>query len=84
MLWSEGQTLVCGGPAFGCPLSCHSPAVTGRQVPPPPALPANVGCVVQNVGTVFAVYEAVQKKKPLIERIVTVTGKSVKNPSISG
>ena len=55
-------------------------AVTGRQVPPPPALPANVGCVVQNVGTVFAVYEAVQKRKPLIERIVTVTGKSVKNP----
>lgn len=55
-------------------------AVTGRQVPPPPALPANVGCVVQNVGTVFAVYEAVMKKKPLIERIVTVTGKSVKNP----
>lgn len=55
-------------------------AVTGRQVPPPPALPANVGCVVQNVGTVFAVYEAVMKNKPLIERIVTVTGKSVKNP----
>ena len=55
-------------------------AVTGRQVPPPPALPANVGCVVQNVGTVYAVYEAVMKNKPLIERIVTVTGKSVKNP----
>ena len=55
-------------------------AVTGRQVPPPPALPANVGCVVQNVGTVFAVYEAVMKNKPLIERIVTVTGKDVKNP----
>ena len=55
-------------------------AVTGCQVPPPPALPANVGCVVQNVGTVFAVYEAVMKNKPLIERIVTVTGKSVKNP----
>ena len=55
-------------------------AVTGRQVPPPPALPASVGCVVQNVGTVFAVYEAVQKRKPLIERVVTVTGKSVKNP----
>ena len=55
-------------------------AVTGRQVPPPPALPANVGCVVQNVGTVFAVYEAVMKNKPLIERIVTVTGKNVKNP----
>lgn len=56
-------------------------AVTGRRVPPPPALPASVGCVVQNIGTVFAVYEAVQKKKPLIERIVTVTGKSVLEPS---
>ena len=55
-------------------------AVTGRQVPPPPALPANVGCVVQNVGTVFAIYEAVMKNKPLIERIVTVTGKGLKNP----
>ena len=55
-------------------------AVTGRQVPPPPALPANVGCVVQNVGTVFAVYEAVMKSKPLFERIVTVTGKGLKNP----
>ena len=55
-------------------------AVTGRQVPPPPALPANVGCVVQNVGTVYAIYEAVMKNKPLFERIVTVTGKSVKNP----
>ena len=55
-------------------------AVTGRQVPPPPALPANVGCVVQNVGTVFAIYEAVMKNKPLIERIVTVTGKNVKKP----
>ncbi|MBR5707277.1 MAG: electron transport complex subunit RsxC [Bacteroidaceae bacterium] len=55
-------------------------AVTGRQVPPPPALPASVGCVVQNVGTVFAIYEAVMKNKPLFERIVTVTGKSVKKP----
>jgi len=40
-----------------------------------------VGCVVQNVGTAFAAYEAVQKNKPLIERVVTVTGKSVKKPS---
>lgn len=55
-------------------------AITGRQVPAPPAIPANVGVIVQNVGTVFAVYEAVQKNKPLFERIVTVTGKSVKNP----
>ena len=56
-------------------------AVIGRQVPAPPAIPINVGAVVQNVGTAFAVYEAVQKNKPLFERIVTVTGKSVKNPS---
>lgn len=55
-------------------------ACTGRQVPPPPAIPANVGVVVQNVGTVYSIYEAVQKNKPLFERIVTVTGKSVKNP----
>ncbi len=55
-------------------------AVTGRQVPPPPALPASVGCVVQNVGTVFAIYQAVAKNKPLFERIVTVTGKSVARP----
>lgn len=55
-------------------------AVMGRQVPAPPAIPANVGAIVQNVGTVFAVYEAVQKNKPLIQRNVTVTGKSVSNP----
>jgi electron transport complex protein RnfC len=50
-------------------------AVTGRQVPPPPALPISVGAVVSNVSTAIAVYEAVQKNKPLIERVVTVTGK---------
>ena len=44
-------------------------------------LPISVGAIVQNVGTVYAVYEAVQKNKPLIERIVTVTGKGVSNPS---
>ncbi len=54
-------------------------AVTGREVPSG-GLPIAVGAVVQNVGTVFAVYEAVQKNKPLIERIVTVTGKSLSNP----
>ncbi len=56
-------------------------AVIGRQVPAPPAIPINVGAVVQNVGTAFAIYEAVMKNKPLISRIITVTGKSVKNPS---
>lgn len=45
------------------------------------ALPISAGAVVQNVGTVFAVYEAVQKNKPLIERIVTVTGKELTNPN---
>ena len=45
------------------------------------ALPISTGAVVQNVGTVFAVYEAVQKNKPLVERIVTVTGKKLSCPS---
>ncbi|MFV0366640.1 MAG: electron transport complex subunit RsxC [Mangrovibacterium sp.] len=55
-------------------------AVTGRQVPSG-ALPIEVGAVVSNVGTALAVYEAVQKNKPLFERVVTVTGKSVAKPS---
>ena len=55
-------------------------AVTGREVPSG-ALPIAVGAVVSNVGTALAVYEAVQKNKPLVERIVTLTGKSVKKPS---
>lgn len=55
-------------------------AVMSRQVASG-ALPISVGAVVQNVGTAFAVYEAVQKNKPLFERIITVTGKSVKQPS---
>ncbi len=56
-------------------------AVVGRQVPAPPALPVSVGAIIQNVGTAFAVYEAVLKNKPLFERIVTVTGKSLAHPS---
>jgi len=55
-------------------------AVTGRQVPAPPALPIDVGAVVCNASTAVAVYEAVQKNKPLIERVVTVTGVAVPNP----
>lgn len=55
-------------------------AITGREVPSG-GLPVLVGTVVSNVGTAFAVYEAVQKNKPLFERIVTVTGQSVQNPS---
>jgi electron transport complex protein RnfC len=55
-------------------------ALLKREVPSG-KLPIEVGCVVNNVGTAFAVYEAVQKNKPLFERIVTVTGKTVTKPS---
>jgi electron transport complex protein RnfC len=55
-------------------------AVINREVPSG-GLPIAVGAVVHNVGTAFAVYEAVQKNKPLFERVVTVTGKSVKKPA---
>ncbi len=55
-------------------------ALTGREVPSG-GLPIDIGAVAFNVGTVFAVYEAVQKNKPLVERVITVTGKSMANPS---
>ena len=55
-------------------------AVTGREVPPPPGLPIHVGAVVCNASTALAVYEAVQKNKPLIERVVTITGKDLQSP----
>lgn len=55
-------------------------AVTGREVPSG-GLPIAVGAVVSNVGSAFAVYEAIQKNKPLFERVVTITGKTVANPS---
>lgn len=55
-------------------------AIIKRQVAAG-ALPISTGAIVQNVGTVFAVYQAVQKNKPLFERVVTVTGKSVSKPS---
>ncbi|MFH0999609.1 MAG: electron transport complex subunit RsxC, partial [Bacteroidota bacterium] len=55
-------------------------ALINREVPSG-GLPIDVGTVVHNVGTAFAVYEAVQKNKPLFERVVSVTGKSIKRPS---
>ena len=70
------------------PLQCKYPqggekqlidAIINRQVASG-ALPVSTGAVVQNVATAYAVYEAVQKNKPLIERVVTVTGKSLQNP----
>lgn len=51
-------------------------SIINREVPAG-GLPIDVGCVVQNVGTAFAVYEAVQKNKPLFERVVCVTGKNL-------
>ena len=51
-------------------------SITGRKVPSG-KLPIDVGCVVSNIGTTFAVYEAIQKNKPLIENILTVTGKKL-------
>jgi len=56
-------------------------ALTNREIPPPPkGLPHDTGCAVFNVATTFAVYEAVQKNKPCVERIVTVTGYNLTNP----
>ena len=54
-------------------------AITGREVPSG-KLPADAGCLVQNVGTVFAIYEAVMKNKPLYERVVTVSGDTCLHP----
>ncbi|KPJ98550.1 MAG: electron transporter RnfC [Nitrospira bacterium SG8_35_4] len=54
-------------------------AVKGREVPSK-GLPMDVGVVVQNVGTAIAVYEAVRYGKPLIERVVTITGKGIQEP----
>ncbi|MEK7741473.1 MAG: electron transport complex subunit RsxC, partial [Nitrospirota bacterium] len=55
-------------------------ALTGREVPPR-GLPMDVRVVVQNVGTALAVYEAARYGKPLIERVVTVTGEGIKTPA---
>ena len=53
-------------------------ALTGREVPSG-KLPIEVGCVVDNVGTALAVYQAIQKNRPLIDNVLTFTGKSVTN-----
>ncbi len=54
-------------------------ALTEREVPPR-GLPMDVSVLVQNVGTALAVYEAVRFGKPLIERVVSVTGEGIKEP----
>jgi electron transport complex protein RnfC len=55
-------------------------AATGRKVPNKGGLPMAVKTVVQNVGTAVAAYEAVRYKKPLVERIISVTGSIVVKP----
>ncbi len=55
-------------------------AVTGREVPSKGGLPMDVGCLVQNVGTLAAIYDAVVRGRPLVDRIVTVTGGGVREP----
>lgn len=54
-------------------------AILDKEVPSG-GLPIDIGAVVSNVGTIFAIYEAVAFSKPLIERIVTVSGKAIKQP----
>ncbi len=54
-------------------------AVLNREVPAR-KLPSEVGVVVQNVGTIKAIYEGVVLGKPLIERVLTVSGEGVKEP----
>ena len=54
-------------------------AAIGREVPSG-ALPIDIGAVVSNVGTTYAVYQAIVEGKPLIERVVTVSGNAVKEP----
>ena len=56
-------------------------AVLGREVPPPPGLPLDVGVIVSNVGTAYAMAEGILEGLPLVERIVSVTGEGVKKPS---
>jgi electron transport complex protein RnfC len=52
-------------------------ALLNREIPSG-KLPLDVGVIINNVGTTLAIYEAVQKSKPLIERVVTITGKQLK------
>jgi electron transport complex protein RnfC len=54
-------------------------AATGREIPAK-GLPADAGCVVQNVGTLIAISEAFREGKPLIDRPLTISGEVVKQP----
>ncbi|NLK21498.1 MAG: electron transport complex subunit RsxC [Epulopiscium sp.] len=54
-------------------------AITGREVPSG-GLPADVGCIVHNIDTTVAIQRAIVRGRPLMRRIVTVTGKAIKEP----
>lgn len=54
-------------------------AITKREVPSG-GLPADAGCIVQNVDTIYEIYNAVVNGKPLTSRVVTVTGDAIKEP----
>lgn len=54
-------------------------ALSGKEVPPG-GLPLDIGFLVHNAGTVYAIYEAVYLGKPLIERIITISGDCLKRP----
>jgi electron transport complex protein RnfC len=82
------QEVCADGPVEVVPLDVKYPqgaekqlikAVTGREVPSG-GLPMDIGVVVQNVGTVAAIADAVLRGRPLIERICTVTGSAVNEP----
>ena len=72
-----------------CPLKTKYPqggerfliyAVTGGREINSTMLPADAGCIVDNVDTVISIYNAVCESTPLIRKIITVTGDAVKNP----
>ena len=54
-------------------------AVTGRYINSS-MLPADAGCIVHNVATLLAIYEAVAEGQPLVQKVITVTGDAVSSP----
>ena len=54
-------------------------AITGKKLNSK-KLPADIGCIVHNVDTIYSIYRAVYEGKPLIKRVVTVTGDAIKEP----
>ncbi|OGJ90877.1 MAG: hypothetical protein A2268_09545 [Candidatus Raymondbacteria bacterium RifOxyA12_full_50_37] len=55
-------------------------SLTGREVPPPPALPMDAGVVVHNVATCIAVRDAVVDGTPCYQRVLTVSGDAIATP----